>query len=198
MAKKVKEYTKLPGSKKGFLFGRYTLWQGADHLLHIFARFGVEDYKRFYFGDIQAIIIRKTVSGKVRNGILGGLALLFLLCVFAVTDSRTIFLNGWTILWAFMSAVMSLSLLINLLMGPTCETKLLTAVQTEKLHSLNRLKRAFKIADQLRPLIRQAQRSILGENMNQQQPGPGGPNRSRRSTAARTSPQKTPEMKIDN
>ncbi len=186
MAKKLKEYTKLPGSKKGFLLGRYTLWQGADHLLYIFARFGVEDYKRFYFGDIQAIIIRKTVTGKVRNGILGGLAFLFLLFVFSVTDSRSLLLNGWAIFWIVMSAIMALSLLINFFMGPTCETRLLTAVQTEKLQSLNRLKRAFKIADQLRPLILQAQRSVLGEKTIQQQPGPDGPNRPRRTTAAGT------------
>ena len=190
MAKKVKEYTKLPGSKKGFLIGRYTLWQGADHLLYLFARFGVEDYKRFYFGDIQAIIIRKTVTGKVRNGILGGLALLFLILVFSVADSGSILLNGWAIFWTFMSAIMALFLLVNFLLGPTCETQLLTAVQTEKLHSLNRLKRAFKIADQLRPLIRQAQRSIPGENINQQQPGPGSPNRPRRISTARSSRQK--------
>ena len=82
MADKVKEYTKLPGSKKGFFIGKYSLWQGTDHLLHIFARFGIEDYKRFYFSDIQAIITRKTNIGKIQNVILGCLILLFLLPAF--------------------------------------------------------------------------------------------------------------------
>ncbi len=71
MAKKEKEYHKLPGTKKGFLIGKYTLWQGVDHLLHVYSRVGVEDYKRFYFNDIQAIITRKTIAGKVQNAVLG-------------------------------------------------------------------------------------------------------------------------------
>ncbi len=190
MAKKNKEYTKLPGSKKGFFLGRYTLWQGVDHVLQIFARFGVEDYKRFYFGDIQAIIIRKTVGGKVQNAILGGMASLFLLLVFSVLDTGPILLNGWALFWAFMAVIMALFLLVNFFMGPTCETKLLTAVQTEKLHALNRLKKAIKVADDLRPLIRDAQRSIPSHDGNQQQAGPNGPNPTRSSKKTRISPQK--------
>ena len=50
---------------------RYTLWQGPDHLLQIYSRLGVEDYKRFYFNDIQAIITRKTRLGSVLNFVLG-------------------------------------------------------------------------------------------------------------------------------
>jgi hypothetical protein len=55
MAQNTSEYNKLPGSKKGFLIGKYTLWQGSDHLLQVFSRVGVEEYKRFYFSDIQAV-----------------------------------------------------------------------------------------------------------------------------------------------
>ena len=81
MARNIKEYQKLPGLKKGFMIGKYTLWQGSDHLLHVFSRFGVEDYKRFYFSDIQAIITRKTVVGFVQNLILGVLLGFFFLLV---------------------------------------------------------------------------------------------------------------------
>jgi len=150
MANKVKEYKKLPGSKKGFLIGKYTLWQGADHLLHIFSRFGVEDYKRFYFSDIQAIITRKTIVGKIQNIILVCLILLFLLPAY-------IFDGGWSLLYVGGSAMMFIFLLINLYIGPTCETTLMTAVQTEKLQSLHRLNNSCRAMDRLRLQIQQAQ-----------------------------------------
>ena len=158
MANKVKEYQKLPGSKKGFFIGKYTLWQGRDHLLHIFSRFGVEDYKRFYFNDIQAIITRKTIVGKVQNSIIGCLILLFLL--------PTLILSvGWSIFYVIVAAMLFIILLINLYLGPTCETRLMTAVQTEKLHSLNRLKKSFRAMDRLRPHIHQTQGILSREDI---------------------------------
>ena len=158
MAKKEKEYRKLPGSKKGFLIGRYTLWQGADHLLHVYSRVGVEDYKRFYFNDIQAIITRKTFAGKVQNVVLGFLLLLFTLP--AILNE-----GGWSAFWAAFAGVLLILLLINLYRGPTCETKLLTAVQTEKLHPLHRLKNASKIMDRLRSHIQSAQGTLSRKDL---------------------------------
>ena len=158
MAKKEKEYRKLPGTKKGFIVGRYTLWQGVDHLLHVYSRVGVEDYKRFYFNDIQAIITRKTITGKVQNGVLGFLLLLFTLP--AILND-----GGWSAFWAAFAGVLLILLLINLYRGPTCETKLLTAVQTEKLHSLHRLRTAFKVMDRLRSQIESAQGRLAREDL---------------------------------
>ena len=158
MANKEKEYRKLPGSKKGFLIGRYTLWQGVDHLLHVYSRVGVEDYKRFYFNDIQAIITRKTIAGKVQNAVLGFLLLLFTLPAM-LND------GGWSAFWAAFAGVLLILLLSNLYRGPTCETKLLTAVQTEKLHSLHRLRNTFKIMDRIRSHIQSAQGTLSREDL---------------------------------
>ena len=160
MADKVKEYHKLPGYKKGFFIGKYSLWQGTDHLLHLFSRFGVEDYKRFYFSDIQAIITRKTVVGKVQNIILGCLILVFGLPAILID-------GGWSIFFSAGSAFVFILLLINLFRGPTCETRLMTAVQTEKLQSLYRLNRTFKVMDRIRPHIQQAQGTLTREDLNQ-------------------------------
>jgi len=159
MAKKEKEYHKLPGTKKGFLIGRYTLWQGVDHLLHVYSRVGVEDYKRFYFNDIQAIITRKTITGKVQNTVLGFLLLLF-------TLPAILNVGGWSAFWAAFAGVLLIILLINLYRGPTCETKLLTAVQTEKLHSLQRLKNALNVMDCLRSHIQSAQGTLSREDLS--------------------------------
>lgn len=133
--------------------GHHTLWQGADHLLQIYSRLGVEDYKRYYFDDIQAIVTRKTGSGRIQNIVIGALSGLF--CLFAVTSG-----GGWSVFHAVVAAAILLILLINVLKGPTCETVLLTAVQTEKLQSLHRLKATEPVMNRLRSIIEQRQGRI--------------------------------------
>lgn len=159
MAQRVQEYQKLPGIKKGFLVGKYTLYQGKDHLLHVFSRFGGEDYKRFYFSDIQGIITRKTILGKVQNIILGCLILMFLVLFF-------FFDGGWSVFYAVVYGTMCVLLLINFFRGPTCDTRLLTAVQTEKLHSLRRLKPACRVMDRLQGCIQPVQGTLQPEDLN--------------------------------
>ena len=177
MTDKDREYKKLPGSKKGFFIGKYSLWQGADHLLHTYSRFGIEDYKRFYFNDIQAIITRKTIIGKIQNIILGCLILFFLIPAF-------IFDGGWSIFYIAVSSIIFIFLIVNLLLGPTCETSLMTAVQTEKLQSLHRLNATFKVIDKIRPYVQQVQGTLTVEDLNKIPqrpdgrrgiPGPGQP-----------------------
>ena len=156
MASETSTYQRLPGKKKGFLIGYYTLWQGSDHLLQIYSRWGVEDYKRFYFNDIQAIITRKTRVGSVLNFVLGAITVLF--GFFAVTSG-----GGWSVLPAVIAGVMLVIWIINFFKGPTCETYLLTAVQTEKLHALHRLKTTQPVMNRLRSLIEQRQGRIKPE-----------------------------------
>ena len=158
MARKLKEYQRLPGRKKGFLVGKYTLYLGVDHLLLVFGRLGVEDYKRFYFSDIQAIITRKTAAGKISNLILGIFFLGFVGLGFSIGE-------GGLILFALVDGFLLMLLVINLLAGPTCQTHLLTAVQTEKLPSIHRLRNAIRTMDRLRPLINQTQGNLKPEDI---------------------------------
>ena len=141
--------------------GQHTLWRGANHLLQIYARWGTEDYKRYYFNDIQAIITRKTDIGKIQNFVTGALAGLFSL--FAATAT-----GGWVTFNAIIAIVILSILIINLIKGPTCETHLLTAVQTEKLHSLNRIKKAQAVMNQLKPIIERVQGHLAPETLIQQ------------------------------
>jgi hypothetical protein len=161
MASEISTYQRLPGKKKGFLIGYYTLWQGADHLLQVYSRLGVEDYKRFYFNDIQAIITHKTAVARVQNIILGSLLALFFL--FATFSQ-----GGWSIFNGIVASVMLLLFLINIFKGSTCETYLLTAVQTEKLHSLNRLNTTQQVMNRLKSLIEPRQGRINPEILEQQ------------------------------
>jgi hypothetical protein len=161
-------YRRLPGKKKCFLIGHHTLWQGSDHLLQIYSRFGAEDYKRYYFDDIQAIITRKTGSGRIQNIVLAALSGLF--CLFAVTSG-----GGWSLFHAIIAAAIGLVLLINVLRGPTCETVLLTAVQAEKLHSLHRLKKTEPVMNRLRSIIERRQGRINPARFDQQPLSSSGP-----------------------
>jgi hypothetical protein len=159
MTSKKKEYTKLPGSKKGFLIGQYTLWQGSDHLLQVYSRVGVEEYKRFYFNDIQTVITRKTAVGKFQNIGMGCLVLILMLPVVTLD-------GAWSIFYTIAAAVMLFLLLVSFFKGPTCETKLRTAVQTEKLHSLHRLNNTLKVLDGLRAHIQRTQGTLEREALN--------------------------------
>jgi hypothetical protein len=161
MTEKTSEYRRLPGKKKGFLIGHYTLWQGSDHLLQIYSRLGVEDYKRFYFNDIQAIITRKSVAGKFQNIALGVLSGLF--CLFAVASG-----GGWSLFHAIIAAALLLILLINVIKGPTCETVLQTAVQTEKIPSLYRLKATQPVMNHLRSIVERHQGRVDAATFDQQ------------------------------
>jgi hypothetical protein len=161
MANEIPAYQRLPGKKKGFLIGHHTLWQGADHLLQIYSRFGVEDYKRYYFDDIQAIITRKTSSGRIQNIVGGALSGLFFFLAVA-------FGGGWSYFHSAVAVVILLILLINVLRGPTCETVLLTAVQTEKLYSLHRLKKTELVMNRLRSIIEGRQGRIDPNIFNKQ------------------------------
>ena len=140
--------------------GQHTLWRGKDHLLQIYARWGTEDYKRYYFNDIQAIITRRTETGKIQNFVMGALAGLFGLL--AATSA-----SAWIPFNAIIAAVMLAILLINIIKGPTCETHLLTAVQTEKLHSLNRLSTTQAVMNQLKPIIERYQGPLQQETLIQ-------------------------------
>ena len=157
-------YRRLPGKKKGFIVGHHTLWKSSDHLLQIYSRMGVEDYKRFYFNDIQAIITRKTDAGKILNIVLGALMGLF---GFLTAISG----GGWLIFNAIIGGLMLVFFAANLFKGPTCETHLFTAVQKEKLHSLHRLNTAQPVMNELRLIIEQHQGRIDPDVVNQQPAG---------------------------
>jgi len=166
------DYKRLPGKKKNFLVGKYTLWLAADHILHIYARFGFEDYKRFYVADIQAITVQKTAAGWIQNLVFGILAALFGFLLLWVDGYGKIFPG-------IMTVALFLVLILNWLRGPTCKSTLQTAVQTEVLHSLHRLRTALKVMDRLKDLIHRVQGPLNAEaygrqpaNVRQSTPAP--------------------------
>src|ERR1700684_1248315 len=52
-------YRKLPGSRRGF-FQKSSVWAGPDHLLLVRGSRFRDEYKRFYYRDVQAIAVART------------------------------------------------------------------------------------------------------------------------------------------
>ena len=146
-------YKKLPGVGSGAL-ARHRLWEGPDHLLVVTSWPSGEGYRRFFFRDIQAIVIRQTPR---RMGVNIALFILALLTAgpFLIFGEN----DAW-IAAAVIGGFWLLFIIINTLLGPSCETRIQTAVQTESITSLVRLRIALKVLGRIQPHIVEAQRSV--------------------------------------
>ena len=152
------EYKRLPGKRRGFL-GVSSLWLGPDHLLSIFGKGYSEAYKRFYYKDIQNIIVQRTESAKYTNIAAGLGVLLFLLFAWLAGETAGLVL-------AVVAVLFLTALLVNLVRGHSCRFFIQTAVQLEKLPSVHRVKDANRILDKVRPKIETAQGMLSREIMN--------------------------------
>jgi hypothetical protein len=113
------------------------LWLGADHLLAVDSTLATEEYRRFYFRDIEAIVIRQTAQRQIWNWVLVVLLLLmagpFFFAWLSARDGTFLAASiGCALFWLVFIA-------INTLRGATCQTHIRTAAQTEQLPSLGRL-----------------------------------------------------------
>jgi hypothetical protein len=156
MEEVIEKYKRLPGRHWMGLYAS-SLWLGSDHILAAYGKFFSEEYKRFYFRDIQRITVRRTNSGMIWNGIWGGLAFI----------SAQFLWAGWLPIPAIFSGFFLLCLLLNWLHGPNCWCHIQTAVQTEKLPTLHHWRTALRTLNIIRPLIEQVQGPLPLENLEQ-------------------------------
>ncbi len=160
-------YRSLPGKKNG-LYRRVRLWMGKDHLLSVDSNIYQERYQRYYYKDIQGIIIRKTARGKIFSGVVGALAALcFVQLLMVWVGSDPVWL-WW--LWGMASGVLMLFLLVNTALGPTCACHIQTPISTNELPSLHRLRTARKVRDRIRTLVEQEQGRLSREQVRQSLP----------------------------
>ena len=166
-------YKRLPGRgprRRGFItvsFSRCLLYMGDDHILGVDNNGFSEDYKRFYFSAIQAIITRRTNRGATWSVVLALMIACSLMgALFLETESVRI------VCW-ILSGTLLAFLLVNIFRGPTCVCHIMTAVQEDELPSLNRLRVARKVIETLRPVIERVQGGLSPEevNINQQNEG---------------------------
>ena len=166
MASNRKKYRKLPGKSYW-----NSLWLAEDHLLSVENREYSESYKRFYFNDIQAIICRRTRQLMIENTIALLVAVAFLAVYILIGLSAEVSGDAATALIkiaSFIVGIILLGVLINALLGPRCQCTILTAVQSEPLPSLKRIRTFRKALARLTPHIQQAQGVLTQEQMQQQ------------------------------
>ena len=138
---------------------RNQLWTGDDHLLMVESDGSKELYRRYFYRDIQALVLRRTVDGMVITIILALISLGLGLLATGGPDQYSRIVIG-IIAGAFL-----LMATANILAGPTCRCYLRTAVSSEELPSLNRLRQVRKALDRLRPLIVAAQGELAPEEI---------------------------------
>ena len=144
---------------------RSSLWLGDDHLLLVASTGYSETYKRFFFRDIQAFTVCKTKTRLVWNWILGILLTVSALIVGAIAyDSGET--TGALVAAGVEVVIFGIPLLLNNLFGPSCACQIRTAVQTEDLPSLCRVRKTQKIMNRIRPLIIAAQGQLTGDEVS--------------------------------
>lgn len=126
-----------------------SLWQGPDHLLWVESVLFKESYKRFYYNDIQSVVLQRTGTHLIWTFVWGALALLFGAIAFWVPGSP--YVSG-TFMAIFLTA-----LLMNVIMGPSCSVYLQTAVQRQKIWSLKRVRTANKVMTRIKAFVEKQQ-----------------------------------------
>src|SRR5205823_8393660 len=144
-------YRRVRGVRRTLTLSRAALFSADDHLLLCDYRSGfTERYKRFYFRDIEAIIIRKT------NGWLFWIMAWILIGLIFLMIGTSASWNKWVTL--AIEGTCGLFVLRNLIRGPSCRVHIQTAVQTDALPMFKRVRKTRRVlARTLLPLIEQAQ-----------------------------------------
>ncbi|MGH9720806.1 MAG: hypothetical protein ACRD8O_11385 [Bryobacteraceae bacterium] len=140
-------YRQLPGVRRTPI-SRASLWLGDDHLLLVRSNRFVEEYKRYYLNDIQAIVIRQSndVAGsKIALNVTIGAAMLAI-AIFGGPFVRVA------------AGILFVMFVLLKLRGPMCACHLITAVSQDRLPSLYRLRNAQRAAR----IIRQAVEPVQG------------------------------------
>lgn len=151
-------YRRLPGRTAWFRFGgtnspSCSLWLGPDHLLKVERSATRETYKRFFYRDIQSILLEK--SSRLRTlATFNGIALVLMLILAALINRFS--LNG-AIFCGVCALPFAIGIAVNFVLGPTCETVLVTAVGTERLSSLGRIARAVPTIQQVTAEVEKTQ-----------------------------------------
>ncbi len=150
-------YTRLPGA--GWTWtGPSSAWLGDDHVLLVRGRTFLESYRRFFFNDIQGIVVRRTYLGRGWNAIWAAFALLFGLVSLA-------FDGAGLIITLSLAAPFIIGLIVNIALGPTCALHIRTAVQSEQIPAISRISAARKFIARIEPLISAAQGGPPGEQL---------------------------------
>lgn len=142
------KYRRIRGRHSSFA-GQSSLWEGEDHLLLAEVSGYVETYKRFYYRDIQAFVVQEN-----RYRLFGNILLLIPVAFLAWPAIAQPAAAPMCL--AFMAVFLGIAM-VNTIQGPTCRTRLVTAVNVQPLPSLGRVPAANKALARILPRIEAAQ-----------------------------------------
>ncbi|MDB6170843.1 MAG: hypothetical protein JWL59_154 [Chthoniobacteraceae bacterium] len=161
-------YTKLTAIGLGSL-GFARLWSGPDHLLEVTAYGFSERYRRFYWREIEAVLVRRTAVRLIWNLIggafaaisLGGLAVSLHYSARSTSGPEEVLLGISIGLCGLIAAVSLIVLLVNTLLGPRCVCLLRLPVGVERLAAPTRMRVAIRMLEKIAPRIELAQTELV-------------------------------------
>lgn len=149
------QYRRLPG-RSGLLI-RNSLWMQPDHVLRVRRYPFSEEYRRYYFADIQAIVLTELP----RTGAYYGFAASAALALIAGALASAVHYIS-----AVLCAVAALPVLLVAWRRRNCACYLKTLVSTEELPSLRRMKAARKSVAILTTEIERVQGALSPETLD--------------------------------
>jgi hypothetical protein len=155
-----RELRKLRGSATSIVArSSYSYWLGKDHLLLVEVAAYSELYRRFFFRDMQALVVsgtRRRLWVNILHALLTCLFLTLALLIASEGDSDPAYLIP-TGIFGGMALLPLAGLVRNTLAGPGAEVTLVTTVQATPLPGISRWRRAEILLAELKPLIEAAQ-----------------------------------------
>jgi len=145
-------YSRLPG-RSGF-FVSHSLWMSNDHVLSVRRNPFSESYRRYYFADIQAVVLTELPN---------------LVAPYGYATSVLLFVTAAALLytrhpaWAIFCALVSLAAFLCSRRSADCAGYLQTSVSSEMLPSMRRQASAAKALALLKAEIERTQGSVSAE-----------------------------------
>jgi hypothetical protein len=146
-------YRKLPGHRRG-LFRGASVWLGPDHLLLVRSMRFREEYKRYQFRDIQAIVVAQTKRFHISTRAIGIAILWFILSLFLWTRAN------WGPVLMIAVAVLLFAAWVIVSGFFSCQARIHTAVSRDDLPSLYRKWTARRFLREVEPRITAVQGTV--------------------------------------
>ena len=146
------QYRRLPG--RSGLFIRNSLWMGADHLLRVRRNPFSESYRRYYFADIQAIVVTELSNAAEPYGYTAAALLILTAGVLVYTRHPV---------WGCVCGLIALAAFYASWRSANCACYIETSISAERLASLRRHRDAAKAVALLKPEIEKAQGRVNPE-----------------------------------
>ena len=144
-------YGKLTGKRRVF-FNASQLWMGNDHLLlSLSSAFG-EEYRRYMFSDIQAIVVTELESRVAQQAVFAILSLVAF--VLAVVVPQAVMAK---VLWAIPASGLVIAVIVDIARGRRCRCVLQTAVSEHVLEPVTRMRTANAVLTTMNAVIQSTQ-----------------------------------------